>query len=281
MLSSVLASAGQRPADTDSNKDWVCPMDPDVRMSKPGVCPRCGMKLVLQVPERVEYPLELSQSPELLRAGDTATLTFRVLNPETNRLVSRFEVVHEKLIHVFLVSENLEFFAHVHPVLQADGSFTLDVKLPYGGMYRVLADFYPSGSVPQLAVSTVFVQGEARPAKLNASLAPCKSSNLTAALRMEPEQPLAGLETRLFFTVRSSGGIGALSGRMGTHAGGEWGFDRHAAYSSVPDEPGRDSIQHHFSARGHVPHLDAVSTAGRSEYYGLHCPGEGALSRLR
>lgn len=214
-LGSVLVATGQRPADTDTNKDWVCPMDPDVRMNKPGVCPRCGMKLVLQVPERVEYPLELSQSPELLRAGDTATLTFRVLKPDTNELVTQFEVVHEKLIHVFFVSENLEFFAHVHPVHEIDGRFTLHLKLPFGGMYRVLADFYPAGSVPQLAVNTLFVQGSSRPARLQPSLAPCKSSNLTAALRTEPEQPLAGLETRLFFALDPAEGLEPYLGAWG------------------------------------------------------------------
>ena len=108
------------------------------------------MTLVLHVPDRVEYPFEVSQSPEQLRPGQPATLTFRVIDPATNLTVKRFEIVHEKLIHLFLVSENLEYFAHLHPVLQDDGSFRLNVTLPYGGMYRMLADFYPSGSVPQL-----------------------------------------------------------------------------------------------------------------------------------
>ncbi|HEY1215277.1 MAG TPA: heavy metal-binding domain-containing protein, partial [Bryobacteraceae bacterium] len=64
-------------ADSGLEKDWVCPMDPDYRSDKPGVCPRCGMKLVLGVPDRVEYPLEISQSPELLKPGEDASLTLR------------------------------------------------------------------------------------------------------------------------------------------------------------------------------------------------------------
>jgi len=190
-------------------------MDPDVRSSKPGVCPRCGMKLVLNVPDRIEYPLEVSQSPALLRPGDTVTLTFRVLNPETNQPVVHFEIVHEKLMHLFLVSENLEFFAHVHPVPQQDGSFLLSVQLPYGGMYRLLADFYPSGAVPQLAVNTLFVSGSSPPPALIAALEPCRSANLTAALRTEPEQPLAGLETRLIFKLDPSDGLEPYLGAWG------------------------------------------------------------------
>jgi len=165
------------------------------------------MKLVVRVPERVEYPLEVSQSPAKLMPGQTAELTFRVIDPNTSQPVGSFEIVHEKLIHLFIVSENLEFFTHVHPEIQPDKSFHLSVELPYGGMYRLLADFYPTGSVPQLAVDTLYVAGQSPPARLAPSLAPCTAKNLTASLRLEPEKPLAGLETRLFFTLDPAEGL--------------------------------------------------------------------------
>ena len=44
-------------------QDYVCPMDKDVRSDKPGFCPRCGMKLVLGIPDEIEYPLELTVHP--------------------------------------------------------------------------------------------------------------------------------------------------------------------------------------------------------------------------
>jgi hypothetical protein len=190
-------------------------MDPDVHAAKSGVCPRCGMKLVLHVPDRVEYPIEVASSPAALRPGEAATLILRVLDPDSNRAVRHFEIVHEKLMHFFVVSENLEYFLHDHPVPQDDGSFRLNVKLPYGGMYRLLADFYPAGSVPQLAVGTVFVAGASEAAKLASSLAPARSANLTAVLRLEPEQPLAGLETKLFFTLDPSDGLEKYLGAWG------------------------------------------------------------------
>jgi Heavy metal binding domain len=217
LLGSSIATAFQqpRPSDAPPPRDWVCPMDPDVRSDKPGVCPRCGMKLVLSVPDRVEYPLELSHSPALLRPGQPVTITLRVLDPKTGRAIRSFQIVHEKLMHLFLVSENLEFFAHDHPVQQPDGCFTLTTKLPYGGMYRLLADYYPSGSVPQLAVNTLFVSGESEPAKLAPSLAPSKAANLTASLRLEPEQPIAGLETKLFFSLNPAEGLEPYLGTAG------------------------------------------------------------------
>ncbi|HEY2113930.1 MAG TPA: heavy metal translocating P-type ATPase [Candidatus Angelobacter sp.] len=44
---------------------YVCPMDPEVRESKPGACPRCGMALERETPETVEYTCPMH--PEIVR----------------------------------------------------------------------------------------------------------------------------------------------------------------------------------------------------------------------
>ncbi len=198
---------GARPSDADSSDDWTCPMDPDVRMKQPGTCPRCGMKLVLHVPERREYRLVVTHEPGLLRPNEPAILNLRVADPDTGAPVTKFELVHEKLMHLFLVSANLEYFVHDHPVMKQDGSFQLAVHLPQSGMYRLLADFYPSGSVPQLAVDTLYVTGPQATAHLQPSLGECKSTNLTARLVLDPERPIAGLETKLFYTLAPGDGL--------------------------------------------------------------------------
>ena len=196
-----------KPADSEpAPQDWVCPMDPDYRSSSPGFCPRCGMKLVTGIPDRVELPLELTHTPAVLRPGQNATLRLRVMQP-SGRPVLRFSVVHEKLMHVFLVSESLEYFAHLHPTFEEDGCFHLPVCLPEGGMYRLLADFYPIGLAPQLAIATFFVSGKGSPQHLSPALAPYKAANLTAKLRLEPQQPIAGLETRLHFSLDPAEGL--------------------------------------------------------------------------
>ncbi|MBV8811650.1 MAG: hypothetical protein JO033_23530 [Acidobacteriaceae bacterium] len=217
LLSGAAGLSGRqtKPDTTPDSLDWVCPMDPDYRSAKPGVCPRCGMKLVLGIPERIEYMLEVNHSPEQLRPGQPVDLTFRVRDPRTGLRVSRFELVHEKLMHLFVVSENLQFFAHEHPLLQTDGSFTLSMKLPSGGMYRMLADYYPAGSVPQLSVETLFVEGSSVPVKLAPCLTPSKATNLSASLSMDPEQPLAGFETKLFYTLDPAEGLEPYLGAWG------------------------------------------------------------------
>jgi hypothetical protein len=172
------------------------------------------MTLVLKVPERVEYPLALRMEPAAVRAGDQATLTLRVSDP-AGHPVRRFETVHEKLIHLFVVSEDLEFFAHVHPQLRDDGAFVITMRLPKPGMYRLLADFYPTESVPQLAVETLYVAGSSSSPHLIPSLVPQPGQNLTASIRLEPETLLAGLMSRIIYTLEPGEGLEQYLGAWG------------------------------------------------------------------
>ena len=183
--------------------EFVCPMDPDVRSKAPGKCPRCGMNLVAGIPEQMEYPVNLQVTPKAPRPGQNVTLAFQILDPKTNQRVTDFEIVHEKLFHMFIVSQDLQFFLHEHPRKDADSIFRYTAQLPKPGMYRVLSDFYPRGGIPQLIARTLIVPGApvTPGTKLTPDVSPQKSDNLTVALRMEPQQPIAGMKTLLFFRL--------------------------------------------------------------------------------
>ncbi len=146
------------------NTVYICPMDPDIRSSAPGICPRCGMKLRSGIPAPVEYAVDLQVRPTAPRPGETAHLEFLVHNPWNRLPVTKFQLVHEKLFHLFVVSRDLQFFAHVHPDFRTDGRFEIDQVFPGTGLYRMLADFYPDGGTPQLAVKTVIVPGKTQSA---------------------------------------------------------------------------------------------------------------------
>ena len=197
--------------------DYVCPMDRDVRSAGPGRCPRCGMDLVLNVPEPVEYPLGLTVFPRAPRPHERVDLTFQIRDPKTGAPVNRFEVVHEKLFHLFIVSQDLSFFRHDHPVPANDGTFRYQGSLPKSGMYRLLADYYPTGGTPQLTAKTIFVPGEGGFAPVHPApdLAAKRTENMDVELTTEPPVPLAGMKTMLFFRLKPADGLEQYLGAWG------------------------------------------------------------------
>ena len=202
--------------DVRKNAVFVCPMDPDVRSNGPGKCRRCGMALVAGIPEPVEFHLDLATTPSPPAANATTTLEFQVHDPWKDRPVQRFVAVHEKLFHAFVVSQDLKYFNHGHPVLRGDGVFALPVVLPKSGMFRVLGDFYPDGATPQLLTETLFVPGAAgAPPALSRDYSTKSDANLTVSLTMLPEQATAGNRTRMTFHVDPLDGFEKYLGAWG------------------------------------------------------------------
>lgn len=216
----VVSRAQNTPSDTAAKPGansgdlvYQCPMDHDVRSDKPGVCSRCGMKLVAGIPEPQEFPVNLSVTPRLLRPGASAQLLFSIRDPDNDCPTEHFEVVHEKLFHMFVISQDMEFFLHDHPYFGADGKFRYDIKFPSTGMYRILSDFYPEGATPQLIARTVIVPGLAQaPALLSRDYATKATGNLSVSLVTDPPQPIAGTKTMLFFRLDPADGIEKLLG---------------------------------------------------------------------
>jgi hypothetical protein len=191
--------------------EFICPMDRDVRSATPGKCPRCGMTLVANLPEPAEYPVDVRVDPPQIPSARPITLEFRIADPRTGAPVKQFEIVHEKLFHLFVVSQDLQYFAHVHP--EFDGAvFRLRTSLPKPGTYRLLADFYPTGGTPQLTPKTITTAGymttlEAGIPRLAPDLSPKPAENLEAELKLDPPQPLAGMKTMLFVHLTPAEGL--------------------------------------------------------------------------
>ncbi len=203
LLSSLVAAAAQ-----SQDIPFVCPMDPDVRSATPAKCPRCGMKLVAGIPDPRDFAVDLKLTPRAVKAGAPVRMRFAVRDPKTGR-PAKLQLIHEKLLHLFAVSADLSYFAHEHPEVQADGSFLFDTRLPVGGEYRLLCDFYPEGATPQMIANTVYVAGSDR------APAPPPASNLRVSLRTEPKQPLAGQKTMLFFRLEPADGLEPYLGAWG------------------------------------------------------------------
>ena len=193
------------PVDPTRAAIYVCPMDPDVRSDRAGKCRRCGMALVTGVPEPVEFHVDVTTFPAAPQAGRPTVLQYAVHDPWKGRPVPSFNLVHEKLFHTFVVSEDLQFFVHGHPSLVVDGVFQYPITFPTPGMYRVLGDFYPLGGLPQLSSETVIVPGEPPlPVTLRRDYSPKDGPNLHVSLETIPAEPVATARTQLRFVVEGA-----------------------------------------------------------------------------
>ena len=207
-LLSGVATVEAAPIDPSKDPVYICPMDPDVRSHAPGKCRRCGMALQAGIPDPVEFHLDVAAIPDQVVPGKPAALQFYIHDPWKDRPVTAYNLVHERLFHAFVVSEDLQFFQHSHPTLVGNGVFQLPITFPHAGMFRVLGDFYPSGATPQLNAQTLFVPGTApAPVRLTRDYSTKSAENMRVALETIPQRPVAGNRTQMRFRIEPGSGL--------------------------------------------------------------------------
>jgi YtkA-like len=73
--------------------------------------------------------------------------------------VEEFDLAHEKVMHLFLVRQDLGVFAHEHPTPSGPGAFRIRYVFPSAGTYRVFADVAPRNAGSQILTGEVKVAG--------------------------------------------------------------------------------------------------------------------------
>ncbi|HEY4211134.1 MAG TPA: heavy metal-binding domain-containing protein [Steroidobacteraceae bacterium] len=182
----------------DEGIAWVCPMHPAYTAAAAGTCPICGMQLIQTRPyDARDYQLAFRTEPANVRPGEKVTLFFTFLRPGTAEVVKDFEIVHTKPFHLFVISQDMEFFEHIHPTMRPDGTWTIDTTVPKPGYYEVLCDVMPSGGSGQF-LSAPFVTADYNGdlATDSAHLDPDKvlkksAADITVTATFDPPQPTA------------------------------------------------------------------------------------------
>lgn len=114
-----------------------------------------------ELTENAGYAMDLAIEPNVANANQEIALNFSVKDKE-GKPFDNLKIVHEKLLHLLVVSDDLAFFDHVHPEKQTGGNFKLNYKFPTGGVYKLYADFTPENSPQIVNVFDVNVGGEKR-----------------------------------------------------------------------------------------------------------------------
>lgn len=136
-----------------------------------------------------------------LTAGEKVKAEVAVFDKEGQPIES-FDINHEKLMHLIVVSEDLSYFDHVHPVYKENGKFDVELSFPSGGAYKLYADFIPSGAAGEVIASNVTVAGdEASASQLTPDEQLTKTvGGIETSLAISSQQ--AGEEAELTFTFK-------------------------------------------------------------------------------
>lgn len=94
-----------------------------------------------------------------LQAGKSANLVFAVREKGKPATVTEFQLVHDMYYHLIAVSDDLSWFAHLHPKQGADGKFYLQTQFPFGGKYRLYSDFTPQNGANVMAPAQIQIGG--------------------------------------------------------------------------------------------------------------------------
>jgi hypothetical protein len=107
--------------------------------------------------------LMVKTDPAEVKAGQPTKLTL-MIHDAGGAMLKDFEVVHEQRIHLIVVSDGLDQFAHIHPDIDSVGNLTVTHTFPTGGKYRLYADHKPAGKDQATAMGEVKVSGDSPPA---------------------------------------------------------------------------------------------------------------------
>jgi hypothetical protein len=190
--------------DLDAPDAFWCPMHPDIRSSTAGRCPLCKMELVSIPPPRVgEYRMDVAVTPGPGGRG-ASKLRLTIRDPATDRPVASFATIHERLLHLFIIDRQLEYFRHLHPDQVSDGVFELRENIP-AGQFMVIADFLPISGRPQMLQRTIVTAGYrgalfSAPPNLTPDV-PSEKVDRGVRVRLEATTLKAGKEATLRFTL--------------------------------------------------------------------------------
>ena len=89
-----------------------------------------------QMPSSVCYNLNFRFDPITPEAGEPTELILSITDQKLGDPIKKFELVHDKLMHVIIVGEDLSYFAYIHPTAN-DDIFTISHILPESGNYKL------------------------------------------------------------------------------------------------------------------------------------------------
>jgi hypothetical protein len=173
------------------------------------------------------YRVELRLDPSRPVAGQKTMLTYAVKDAKIGAPISDLQVLHERILHTFIVSRDLGYFVHTHhedffplsPQDVAKATFHYPHTFPYAGEYIVTAEFTHEDRT-WFKRFEIAVGGEGESKTPEKDLRREKLlSGYRISLRSSPDPPVAGHRVELVCHTETTEGKPVTD--LGLYLGGE------------------------------------------------------------
>ncbi len=85
------------------------------------------------------------------------------IQDKDGKAIANFEMFQEKLMHLIVVSDDLQVFKHLHPEYKEKGRFEVETAFPKPGNYSLFVDYKPAGQPERISMLKASVTGTASP----------------------------------------------------------------------------------------------------------------------
>ncbi|TYP70777.1 hypothetical protein [Paenibacillus methanolicus] len=144
-----------------------------------------------------------SYSSDKPAPGADTVATIRVTDA-AGKAVEKFDINHEKEMHLIVVSKDLSFFNHIHPVYKGKGQFEVKTAFPEAGEYKLIADYIPSGGGDTTKSDWLTVDGTpAAPAKIEPDQQLTRTVD-GVEVALEAPHLMADMEVELNFAMKDA-----------------------------------------------------------------------------
>jgi hypothetical protein len=100
----------------------------------------------------------VSSSSKKLLPNQDVIIKILILN-KWNKPIDSFDRFHEMQLHLIIVSKDLAYFDHIHPVYKGDGLFEIATQFPTSGEYKLFADYMPTGMSEKVQTHWSTIEG--------------------------------------------------------------------------------------------------------------------------
>ena len=81
------------------------------------------------------------------------------IQDSTGKPVNKFDIFQEKIMHLIVVRDDLQFFDHIHPEYKENGRFEVTANFPESGNYTLFSDYKPAGNQENVSLINITIPG--------------------------------------------------------------------------------------------------------------------------